>query len=358
MIRRRSSRTVPLLALALMVAGPTVEADTTATTTTTAATTIVRVAGLINEGSPGEVLWRRFRANLEAAGIDGLDVRMLIRGEVGSEEGQLSAIRRGRVQVAGISAGGLAAAVPEYAVLTAPFLFDTVAEADFVHDRFLQDAFRDLAARRGLVHLAWIDIGWINVYGRKPVLAPDDMRGYRMRAQQSRSSQLFLTMLGADVIQLTFPDVVPALQTGLVSGGEASTLMYAETGVADAAGHYTLTHHAYNVAAVVVDKVWFDRQSPALRQALAAAAPPPAYSRRLMRTLLADKLAAAQARGVQVHVLDAAQRDRWKAAARPVTDRLIAAIGGRAPELMALIQSGKRAYRHAERSGRRIATQP
>lgn len=299
------------------------------------------IGGTTAPGDPGDMMWQKYLENAKTLSNGAADVKPLIRGETGGEENMMGALRRNRIQVAGFSESGMSKQIPEYAVINLPFLFDSAEEADFVIDNHLADFFRPLTEAAGMEVLSWMEVGFMNLYAPKPMLSPNDAQGQRLRALQSRSSIMFMEAIGADVINVTIPELIPSLQTGLVDGGETSVMMYTRSGVADYAPVYTLTEHAYSTAVLVANKRWFDGLSPEQRRVVRAAQPKIEETRAFMRGENAKQLAEIEAKGVKIVRLTPEQRAAWAEATRANHAKLIAEIGGRAQEAYDLILEGK-----------------
>jgi TRAP-type C4-dicarboxylate transport system substrate-binding protein len=301
----------------------------------------VTVAGFSLPGSVDERNWQRFEQNVNAWAPE-FRLKLLIRGAGGPEETQFSNLRRGRVQIVGGSLAGAAAIVPELAVLQAPYLFESQAQADYVMDEVLLEPFRRIFAEQGLRLIQWLDIGWVNLYARQPILAPTDARGARLRAASSLASQEFVAAIGGDLVTLPFPDILPALQTGLIDGGVTSITMYSLSGLAAEAPHYVLTEHSYDVGVLLANRAWFDRLTPHDKDVFMQAFGSAGQARTDARAAVAElsaKLAADG--GVTVHRPDPAQRRAWAEAARPSHEAIVRKAGGRAQEIYDLILKGK-----------------
>lgn len=299
----------------------------------------VTIAGTTFPATTGEQHWLDFAAALEAA--TDMNLRLLIYGQLGSEDQLVSGLRRGRVQFANLSAMAVSTVVPEMALLYAPFLFDNEAEADFVYDHHLTPVYRDLLAAKGLHLVSWYEIGFVQVYGKEPLLSPDDVSGRRFRVGAGPAARLFARALDADVIPLGFADVVASLQTGLVEAGENSVSLYARTGIAGEAPHLTLTNHSFGVSAIVADKVWWDALTAAQQAAVSAAWPGAPRVRREVRAESAADIAAGADLGIIVHRISAAERALWRERTAPVTQQLVEALGGRSADILAVIQEGR-----------------
>lgn len=307
-------------------------------------TEIVTIGALTFTGDPFDQYWQKFSENFAARNVPDLGIKMLIRGETGPEEALMRAVRRGRVQMAAFTASGITAAVPEFDILRAPYLFSSQAEVDYVLDVHMAPLFEDLLAEKGLHLIAFSDEGWFNLYGDTVFNTPEDTHDVRMRALQSPASQSFLRSIGADMIQLPFSDVFTGLQTGLISGGETGTMIYAVAGLDSEAPALTLTRHAYSVGVTAASKPWFDALSEDHRKILSDSVPPVDVIRSILRAWVLDDLARVEARGVTVHSQPADQRAVWMAATEGSHATLIESIGGEAQALYDAVLEAKSVF--------------
>lgn len=309
-----------------------------------------RAGALSTPGDPYDVLWQRFAGDIYRESNGQLGVELLVRGEVGGEEALMLAVRRGRIDLAIFTSSGMSAVVPEFAVMMAPFQFSSLEEADFVLDNHLIEPFSELAAQKGLTVLSWADEGFHNVYSVTPLRHPTDAVGYRMRAFQVPSSPLFLAALGADVVAMSFPDVIQGLQTGLIQGGEAGAMTYASYGLAPVAQHYTLTRHSYSAGVYAANTEWYNSLDQEQRAALLRSIPNTSEVRRLIRARNDSDLQKATRNGSVLHTPTPEERSAWHAATRSVPQALIAQIGGQADAIYTDIIDGKAAFAATQRT--------
>lgn len=307
------------------------------------ATRIVNLGGTTTPNTPGETIWLEFKAKAEAASEGRLELRPLIYGQLGSEEQLLSGLRRGRIQFANLSAQVTSTIVPELSLLYAPYLFASETEADFVYDNYLTDIFGSLLAAQNLHLITWYEIGFQSVYGKEPIITPADARGRRFRVSSSLNARLFAQAIGADIIPLGFGEIVSSLQTGLIEAGENAISLYARTGIADEAPHFTETRHVFGMSVIVSDKRWWDALSENERRILEESFPGIDETRHATRAQDMRDLADLSL-GIQVHKLTSAERQEWVQATAGVTELLLETIGGRSREVYELIQRGKVEY--------------
>ncbi len=295
-------------------------------------------------GDIGEKIWLDYEQEVARQSGGAIKLRMLIRGETGNEDNRMLALARGRVHISSFSDSGMSRMVPEFGLLSAPFLFDTLDEVHFIADNFLREPFAALAKERGLVVLNWQDLGWLNIYGDKPLLTPNDTDGYRMRSLQSDASILFLQAIGADVILIQRTELVTSLQTGLVEGGESTLVLYATGGEAEYAKHMTRTQHARQFGFSVVNGRWFDRLDGRQQEILTVGFEPESVQRQLALDLLKDEEQRLKEMGATVHDLTADQRAVFRQRAIANQNTLVNTIGGKAQEIMDRIQAGRAAF--------------
>jgi TRAP-type C4-dicarboxylate transport system substrate-binding protein len=305
---------------------------------------VIYASGFSLAKSVDEALWFEFEQRVEQQRRD-FDVRLLIRGETGPEEQMLSMLRRGRLQVAGGSFAGLATLVPEIALLSSPFLFDSEAEVDFVMDRYMTPLFRELFTAKGLHLMQWTDIGWVNLYGQRALTLPSELRGRRIRASSSLASQAFISEVGADTITLPFSEVVPSLQTGLIEGGVTSVTMYTLSGISTEAPHFVLTQHSYDMGVMLANGAWFATLDRVGQRVVENGFGGAAHARRSARAAVAALEQVLPSKGVTVHRPTPEQRAAWREAAWPSHQRLVERIGGAAPRVYAALTTGLTAFR-------------
>ena len=295
-------------------------------------------------GDIGDIIWNSYAKTVTEKSGGKLHIKLLIRGETGGEDGMMTALIRNRIQISSFSEAAMSRLVPEYMLVAAPYLFDSAAEAQFVMDNVLKKPFAEMTAAKGIVLHEFQEVGWNNIYGKKPLLSPADTKGYRMRALPSDTSQMFLESIGADVIHLQRTELVTSLQTGLIDGGETALVLYARGGEPHYAPHFMLTEHSRASGSSVFNKAWLDKLDPATREIMLTSYQTLEEQRADAAKLYDQELARLPTIGVTVHTLTPEQRAKFREATKANTSRLIEKIGGRAQEIYGLILEGKRTF--------------
>ena len=312
----------------------------------------VRVTAISLPGTPWDTGWVRFEQRVVAHPLsDAVDLAMYTRGQLGSEESMLTNLRRGRIHIGGYSLQGASSMVPELSMLLAPYLFESSDEVDFVMDEYLVDAFSRLFAAQGARFLQWAEVGWTNLYSVEPILSPAQAAGRAMRSSPALGARAFGKALGMDLISITFPEVIPALQTGLIEGGQSGTVMFALAGMGKEAPHLTLTRHAFDTGLIIANAKWWDNLPQDARTVLQDSFDKVQEGREGVRVVERALLGGGFADiGVMVHDLTAEQRDAWRQVAVQSHQDLIDDIGGAAQEVYDIIIEGKRAFREKSKT--------
>jgi TRAP-type C4-dicarboxylate transport system substrate-binding protein len=308
-----------------------------------------RVVGSSPPGTPWSNQWLRFEESLASDPTLGLKPALYVQAQLGDSERTIQSLRRGRVQLGGFPLAAAASLVPEMALLQAPFLFGSEQEVDHVVDRFLQEPLNALFEAQGVTVLAWTEAGWDHLFSTVPIEGPDDLAGFPVRAQPTPASRILFGELGADVKPLPYSELLSALQTGLVRGGDGNTVLYLAGGIAREAPHLTLTAHVFEVGVILANRDWWRSLSESQRRAVRNALGPRARLRAEVADLSARLLAqAVQAGTVQVRQPSPVEIAAWREATAGVRARLVEEIGGDARRIDGLIEAGRRDF--AERS--------
>lgn len=291
--------------------------------------------------TPWERQWQRFAENADKAGVP---VEMMTGGELGSDEGIIAALRRNRVQIGGFTLAAMANVVPEFALLTIPYFFASAEEAAYVQDTTALTVFEPLLREKGLAFLQWTNSGWAGLFSMTPVRTPGQIKGRKYRAAPAIAHRVFLEAVGADVVPLGLADLIPSLQTGMVEGGVITLSYYGPT-FSETARSFTNTLHYPEGGVIAANATWFADLTSAEQTAMRAAFGDIAVLRQEIADIEKSMTASLRAKGVTVLDLTDTEHAQWAAATSGIADRLVADIGGRAPEVLAGLVAARAAFR-------------
>jgi tripartite ATP-independent transporter DctP family solute receptor len=179
--------------------------------------------------------------------------------QLGGERDLAEGTRLGTVDMAVAAAGSvLPLWVPEFQIVEMPFLFRDREHAYKVLDGGLGNELKGLAEKKGLVVLGFWEVGFRNVTNnKKPILAPADMQGLKIRVQQSKVYIEMMKSLGAIGTPIAFTELYSALQQGVVDGQENPIATIRSMNYFEVQKNLSLTYHTYTPGAVMISpKLW------------------------------------------------------------------------------------------------------
>ena len=184
------------------------------------------------------------------------------------EQTRVGAIDLDRINVAAI--GDLAAPL---AVLAQPFLFRSIDHLYRVIDGPIGEDILAAIEPYGFVGLTYYDSGARSIYTRaQSVRSLADLRGLRIRVQQSDLITRMMRALGAAPVALPYGQVLTALQARLVDGAENNWPSFVTTGHYRVAQFYSLTEHTMGPEVLVMSRRAWEELSDADRAIFRAAA--------------------------------------------------------------------------------------
>ena len=115
----------------------------------------------------------------------------------------------------------------------------------------------------GFIGLTFYDFGIRSIYtARRQVRSIEDLRGQRIRIQQSDLMEKTFKALGAAPIELPYGQVATALTANLVDGAENNWPSYVSAGHYKVAPFYTATQHSMAPEIVIMSRRAWDELSP------------------------------------------------------------------------------------------------
>lgn len=289
----------------------------------------VRFATIAPDGTPWSDQALAMKERIERESNGRIRFVPYFGGQLGGELETLRSLQRGRIQAWGGSVGAIASIVPELQLLEFPFLFLNNDEVDYILDEVLYEPYGELFANRGLILHSWNENGWRHFGSkRRPILEPSDLRGFKVRSQESPLHIEMWKAWNANPVPISLPEVLSALQTGLVDGFDNSTLFTSATGWYQAVDHFVVSGHMYQAGAIVYSKSFWDSLTPEDRRILLG---DPQYEaetgRAGVRAIEPDLLQFLESEGVKVHTLSDEQRRRFAEPVQSVHQRFRSTVG-------------------------------
>ncbi|NLS74759.1 TRAP transporter substrate-binding protein [Bradyrhizobium brasilense] len=178
--------------------------------------------------------------------------------QLGEEKETLEQTRAGAIDLNRTNVALIGTMVPSVNVLAMPFLFRSPEHLQTVLDGPIGSEILNSLGDHGFIGLAFYDSGARSIYNSvRPVRSLDDLKGLRVRVQQSERMSDMVRALGAQPVQMPYGQVLTGFATGLIDGAENNWASFVTTGHYKYAGYYTLTRHTFSPDVLLMSqKAW------------------------------------------------------------------------------------------------------
>ncbi len=191
-----------------------------------------------------------------------IEVKMFPGRQLGEEKDTIEQTIAGAIDLNRVNLAPLNGIIPETAIPSLPYMFRSIEHMHRVMDGEIGAEILAAMEKHGMVGLAFYDSGARSFYNTKrPINSPADMKGLKIRVQ---NSDLFVSMmeaLGANATPMEFGQVYEALKTGVIDGAENNWPSYESTRHFEVAKHYTLDQHSMSPEVLVMSKKSWDKLS-------------------------------------------------------------------------------------------------
>ena len=175
-----------------------------------------KISSLAPSGSVWTQQFEKFAADVTDKTGGEVAFRIYPGGVMGDDQAMYRKMRVGQLHGGGFTMTGIGKIVPDFRVVATPFLFDSYDEVDYVLQGLLP-TFAERFREKKLELIAMTEVGFIYAMSTKPistVAALQDSTNWVPSGDPV--SMAFLSTLGISPVQLSIPDVLSSLQSGLV----------------------------------------------------------------------------------------------------------------------------------------------
>jgi tripartite ATP-independent transporter DctP family solute receptor len=287
----------------------------------------IRFGHLNNPDHPISLGVKRF-AELVAAKSGGrLVVQEFPASALGNELQQQSALQGGIQEMTAPAPSSLAGIVKEFGLLDFPFIVSTPQQADALTDGQVGKLLFAKLPQKGLIGLAFWDLGFRNVTNSKrPIARAEDLEGLKLRVIPNPVFLETFKTFKANPVPMPFAELYSALETRAVDGQENPFAVILSNKIFEVQKFLSVTNHVYTANTILVSKIFWDRCSAAEQKLLQdAALEARDYERKLSREAAQKALAELKAKGMLVNEIAPAEIERMRQLVKPVHDKFTAA---------------------------------
>jgi tripartite ATP-independent transporter DctP family solute receptor len=249
-------------------------------------------------------------------------IKVYTMSSLGGEKDTIEQVKIGALDFVRINVAPMNNICPTTMVPTMPFLFKSKEHMRKVLDGPVGDEILKSCEAQGFVGLAFYDSGSRSLYTvKKPVKSLADVKGMKIRVQQSDLWVALLQAMGANATPMPYGEVYTALKTGVVDGAENNWPSYDTSRHFEVAKFYAITEHSMAPEMLLMSKKVWDTLTPQEQAIMRDAAK---QSVPYMRKLWDEKEAASRKKvedgGAQIVEVD---KKSFQDAMKPVYDKFI-----------------------------------
>lgn len=230
-----------------------------------------------------------------------LKVEVYPSGQLGSERECLELVQLGGLAMTKVSASVLEGFAPEFKVFGLPYLFRDDAHKTAVLDGPIGKEILAAPVSKFMRGLCYYDSGSRSFYTKKPIRTPDDLKGLKIRVQESPMAFALIRAFGASATPIAFGELYTALQQGVVDGAENNPPSFHLARHYEVCKFYTLDEHTSVPDVVIVGThVWNSLSAQEQKWLQEAADESAIYQRSLWTSSTEESLAAVAKAGVEI----------------------------------------------------------
>ncbi|MBQ4145221.1 MAG: TRAP transporter substrate-binding protein [Clostridia bacterium] len=186
---------------------------------------IVRISHGQSETHPEHIGLLAFKEHIEKNLGDKYQVEIFPNEILGSSQKAIELTQTGAIDFVVSATANLETFADVYEIFSMPYLFESEeAYIEAMKDTEYMNQIYHSTDDAGFRVVAWYTAGSRSFYAKNPIYSPDDLKGLKIRVQQSPASIGMAQAFGAAATPLGFGEVYTAIQQGIIDGAENNEL--------------------------------------------------------------------------------------------------------------------------------------
>ena len=194
---------------------------------------------------PTNIALLEFEKYIEGELGNKYDIEIYPSELLGSQTDMVQLTQTGAVDFCVASNSILETFSENYTLFNLPYLFSSAdAYHEAMDDPEIVDPIFESTKQAGFEAVTWIDAGTRNFYTVSvPVETPQDLKGLKIRVQQSPTNVRMMDLLGGSATPMGFGEVYTALQSKVIDGAENNEMALTSNGHGDVCKYYSYDMH-------------------------------------------------------------------------------------------------------------------
>lgn len=234
-----------------------------------------------------------------------LNIEIYPSGQLGSERQSLELLQIGSLAMTKVSAAVMENFSPNIQVFSLPYIFRDRQHAYNVQDGPIGKELLAQGEKYWLRGLTYFDAGYRSFYTKEPVRKPEDLKGKKIRVQESVSAMNLVRAFDGAPTPISWGELYTALQQGVVDGAENNPPSFYLSRHYEVCKYYTLNEHTAVPDILVIGTVAWNLLDDQEKQWIQEAADEAVeVQRKLWQEAEQEALDAVQEAGVEIIIPD------------------------------------------------------
>ncbi len=205
---------------------------------------IIRVSHAQSEAHPEHLGLLAFKEYVETHMGDRYEVQIFPNEILGSAQKAIELAQTGAIDFVVAGTANLETFAGVYEIFSMPYLFDSEEIYKAVmNDTEYMEGIYESTDEAGFRVITWYNAGTRNFYAKSPIRTPDDLRGKKIRVQQSPASVNMVNAFGAAAAPMGFGEVYTAIQQNVINGAENNELALTNNKHGEVAKYFSYNKH-------------------------------------------------------------------------------------------------------------------
>lgn len=220
----------------------------------------VRIATHVSKASPLYENALLFVEKISAKFPGKFEFKFYPNGQLGKEPALIDNIKLGTLEM-GMMGGSVLKLDNKLGLFDLPWLFkDRAHVVRSVKGELGKEIIKRLEEKQNFIVLGIYESGFRHVINTKrPIMAPKDLNGLKIRVAGSKFKRDGFAAMGADPVPVAWQETFTAVQQGVVDGAEAALYGHYSANLYEIAPHLSLTNHNFGPSFLIVSKAFWAR---------------------------------------------------------------------------------------------------
>lgn len=188
-----------------------------------------------------------------------IKIEVFPSGQLGDEKSVLEQVQLGAIEFTRVNASPLAEFNKQFSVLSLPYVIESDEHLwNFLNSDTGTELLDGLEAAK-MKGLAYYDSGSRSFYSTKPLKSINDIKGLKIRVQQSKVNMDMVSALGGSATPMPYGEVFSSLQTGVIDGAENNYPSFDSSNHYQEAKYYLLDRHQWTPEVLLISKAVWDK---------------------------------------------------------------------------------------------------